>query len=862
MLSGSHLGRFLQYLVGCFLIVNSAQADWRFVSHLPQGNDLYAAWAPAPNNLFVGGDGGTVLHWDGNAWSTMDTPTQKTIFSIQGISGSDVWAVGGDGYASDHHERSLVMHYNGADWSLVNPPVFSDFTYTLQGLSSIAANDVWAVNDGGPSLVHWDGSSWQFELISLALEGKFYATFAFGPDHLFACGSHGQIVHRDHGVWKLEQKTETGSFSVNLLTSIWGADLDHFYVAGTYGQIYKRNPDGSWTSITLPQPNEEDNSIRAMWGSSASDIYLMGNTHIRHWDGSNPPVRYEFERLIRKQWFTGTGAAGFLYLAGPAGAVHEFQVDGGVLSPLAAGEAEGYRLSQIRAAGCGPDGFLLCGASEYTPDYPIQYFDGAKVMNFPVLPPGMNQQTWVRAVQVNAPDDFTVNWYADLSFSHGTYHWDGKVWEPLGTQFMSETPLLVKEFWRSPTGKLFACETYRVQRYEDPEWTALFPFDQVPADTGFTCIWGRSDSDIFIGSDRGRIWRYNGLTWAEETTPEDVPLVSIVGNATDVYAVGEDGTAWRRSGTNWQQLAGIEVREGDDFLSAVIGDDGIYASQTTPGIYVGGGLGRLWKLNGSIATRVLAGLSTPLNALARTTTGALFGIGLGPAGVVILSNTPPPANLVLQRVDLSKTEWNPLGATGIEIQPGFSTPGKPMVAAWRVDHTPAFFRIGGATSLDVGGQQWMILQDTFINGTALPQSLLRIGYDPASLPPGMPLDLSVLHRYGPSGWRAVRTDVDSLAHTATVLEATQLSPWAFAEVPALPTPAPTPTVTETATVTPTGTPTFTATITPTSTPHPGDLDGDEKLTVSDFLWLHLHWYVVNDPLDAKDMVQLLRYWRE
>jgi len=69
-------------------------ANWRFVTPLPQGNDMIAAWAAAPDDLFVGGPGGVIQHWDGTHWTQMTTPTTRTISALHGLSSHDVWAVG------------------------------------------------------------------------------------------------------------------------------------------------------------------------------------------------------------------------------------------------------------------------------------------------------------------------------------------------------------------------------------------------------------------------------------------------------------------------------------------------------------------------------------------------------------------------------------------------------------------------------------------------------------------------------------------------------------------------------------------------------------------------------------------------
>ena len=126
-----------------------------------------------------------------------------------------------------------------------------------------------------------------------------------------------------------------------------------------------------------------------------------------------------------------------------------------------------------------------------------------------------------------------------------------------GSQFAEHTPVAVMEFWRSPSGSLFACEDYRVVVYEGPEWGSVLPYQQLGEDVRLSCLWGTSDDNLFVGTTGGRIYHYNGTTWNQETTPGNVNLVGIAGHGSDVYAVGSSGAAWRRSGTGWTQLVGV-----------------------------------------------------------------------------------------------------------------------------------------------------------------------------------------------------------------------------------------------------------------------------------------------------------------
>ena len=94
---------------------------------------------------------GNVL-WGGNGLVGVDV-----------LSANDVWAVGSGCYG-----YTLVIHWDGAAWSLVpSPNPFPSGTNELKGVAAVSPTDVWAVGAAsGPTtalvslIEHWDGSRW------------------------------------------------------------------------------------------------------------------------------------------------------------------------------------------------------------------------------------------------------------------------------------------------------------------------------------------------------------------------------------------------------------------------------------------------------------------------------------------------------------------------------------------------------------------------------------------------------------------------------------------------------------------------------------------------------------------------------
>ena len=76
---------------------------WTLQNPLPTGNTLSGVWGSSSNDVFTVGYNGTILHYDGNSWSTMNSNTSASIVGIWGSSSSNVFAVCAAG---------AVLHYN------------------------------------------------------------------------------------------------------------------------------------------------------------------------------------------------------------------------------------------------------------------------------------------------------------------------------------------------------------------------------------------------------------------------------------------------------------------------------------------------------------------------------------------------------------------------------------------------------------------------------------------------------------------------------------------------------------------------------------------------------------------------------
>jgi photosystem II stability/assembly factor-like uncharacterized protein len=63
----------------------------------PTAEHLRAVWAAAPNDAWAVGDAGTIIHWDGTAWTVSEAPAQaknRIFYSVTGTAGGEVWIAG------------------------------------------------------------------------------------------------------------------------------------------------------------------------------------------------------------------------------------------------------------------------------------------------------------------------------------------------------------------------------------------------------------------------------------------------------------------------------------------------------------------------------------------------------------------------------------------------------------------------------------------------------------------------------------------------------------------------------------------------------------------------------------------------
>lgn len=92
---------------------------------------LFSIWGSGPNDIWISGDYGMLLHWDGRSWSVQQSPDGSALIQLLGTRADNMYALGNGG----------MYHWNGRSWRWVElPGVASPF----QEIWIDAKERVWA----------------------------------------------------------------------------------------------------------------------------------------------------------------------------------------------------------------------------------------------------------------------------------------------------------------------------------------------------------------------------------------------------------------------------------------------------------------------------------------------------------------------------------------------------------------------------------------------------------------------------------------------------------------------------------------------------------------------------------------------
>jgi hypothetical protein len=192
-----------------------------------------AAWAVGSFD-----DGGTthtlILRWNGTDWSIQPSPNEglgaNYLRGVTAISSTNAWAVGS--YQGPVDSLTLILHWNGTAWKVIKSPnAVTDSFNDLFDVDATSKNDVWAVgerDDNGTGYraltLHWNGTAWKLQKspdVAGANDELFGVAGASGSD-AWAVGDSDTgtlILHWNGSRWRRTPSPSPGTGAV-----LWGVD--------------------------------------------------------------------------------------------------------------------------------------------------------------------------------------------------------------------------------------------------------------------------------------------------------------------------------------------------------------------------------------------------------------------------------------------------------------------------------------------------------------------------------------------------------------------------------------------------------------------------------------------------------------
>ena len=513
---------------------------WSQVANPDYGNNnvgrLNAVAALSANDVWAVGNvynraGGSssrtlIQRWDGSRWNVVPSPNPgersgPSLNAVYARSSNDAWAVGS--YAESGSIRTLTMHWDGSQWTIVpNPTPTFGTGGILHSVGGVAANDIWAVGElvgsqyGNFFILHWDGTQWS------------------------------QVTADGFGILRGVEAIATND--------VWAVGYQ------TYGEGITIHWNGvQWSAVPIPNPKPTVQiRLYGVTALSPTNVWAVGTI-------SNNPYTSEYryndsyvQRWDGVRWSVVEDAvAGSSKLFGVAGVEGEIWAVGGFDTPQTLAEKwDGSRWSVASTPNPGrahnsliamdvlaPDNIWAVGQYDFYYPYGgggsntrplIQHWDGTRWSNVPVPYPSSLETLMDDIKAISANDIWAVGKTGSGgSFFTYTLHWDGREWTQIPSPNANESP----HYLEAVDGTAW-----------NNVWAVGFIFGQYP---------GQSDQTF--------IMHWNGLAWNIIPSPnvegasnqiQDIEVLSL----NSAWAVGNYSTVeWnplilRWNGAVWSRV--------------------------------------------------------------------------------------------------------------------------------------------------------------------------------------------------------------------------------------------------------------------------------------------------------------------
>ena len=228
---------------------NGTTGGWTQITK-PAGNPPFrGVWGTSATNVFAVATNGSIYHYTGTTWTAMTSNTTSELDAVGGTSSTNVWAVGANG---------TMVRYNGAgNWTYNGQAI----GVTLRGITTTnGITPIWAVGDAG-TLVSINGTT---ATVSNQSGFPIFRIWAASDTSVWAT-TVGSILHYDGNNWSV---VYTSSTPADTMLGLWGFSPTDVHTLTVNGNVAIWNGT-SWTATP-----HGGTSWRAEWGDQADTLVL------------------------------------------------------------------------------------------------------------------------------------------------------------------------------------------------------------------------------------------------------------------------------------------------------------------------------------------------------------------------------------------------------------------------------------------------------------------------------------------------------------------------------------------------------------------------------------------------------------
>jgi hypothetical protein len=220
-------------------------------------SNLRGVWGSGPADIWVVGDKGTILHYDGKTWASSPSGTEEDLTGVAGTGPTNVYVSG---------QKGAILHWDGKVWRQVSEGPDT----TLVNLWVSGPDEVWAVGigsgDEGGTMRRLMGGKWENQ--DILGSSSLWGVGGSGPSDVWMVGDtsrgQGYVIHGDG------KHFDANGYKAPTARAVWSGRPDDVWVAPYQGALQHWNGT-AWTAAATPE-----GPWYRMGGSGSDDVWAVG----------------------------------------------------------------------------------------------------------------------------------------------------------------------------------------------------------------------------------------------------------------------------------------------------------------------------------------------------------------------------------------------------------------------------------------------------------------------------------------------------------------------------------------------------------------------------------------------------------